>query len=502
MRRHGLILCLLAACVMASSAVEAISAGPGGRVYTMNIPYTAARGDGSTPYYSNLFSAVIKSDWTLDTTGGSTGGTAGYYNHGRTVIGDNVAVNGGGRLPHMYYWSGDGGWFSPSPEIAKSGGTDGKGYGEVVFSGHYNWPAGSFSDPGGLETGYSADILRLATGQNPGDTVTNVVGNGRVRATGVTKVLQETEMAAPDPKGEFTGWAAAKTANPNAPERYIAASHYSYYTPTMDILADVDGSGDVGDANADYIFNRSVNKSNYLDGNDGEILGNKWYNSGAPLDFNNTSNRIRCVTRVADDCYTLSNFYVSGGPGGERNLLFPWNRSPMAVGKIQGHDAAWARAKLSGTTTVGYIGLFIDLNNDGDAMDNAAVTGSFNEWQIAFSDGDTPQTFDNPSQAINWYEGPSDLEFLSYGGHNFLMANLLGNRWFVIELADNGQFIGGGNANSISMFTKAAEMTGSYHNFEFDYGQFAPPIPEPGTLLLLGTGVLGVFGVIRRRRMR
>jgi len=28
------------------------------------------------------------------------------------------------------------------------------------------------------------------------------------------------------------------------------------------------------------------------------------------------------------------------------------------------------------------------------------------------------------------------------------------------------------------------------------------PIPEPGTLLLLGTGALGTFGYLRRRRIR
>jgi len=30
----------------------------------------------------------------------------------------------------------------------------------------------------------------------------------------------------------------------------------------------------------------------------------------------------------------------------------------------------------------------------------------------------------------------------------------------------------------------------------------APPIPEPETLLLVGTGILGVLGYIRRRRIK
>ncbi|HUW57091.1 MAG TPA: PEP-CTERM sorting domain-containing protein [Planctomycetota bacterium] len=31
---------------------------------------------------------------------------------------------------------------------------------------------------------------------------------------------------------------------------------------------------------------------------------------------------------------------------------------------------------------------------------------------------------------------------------------------------------------------------------------FGAPIPEPGTMLLLRTGVLGALGYVRRRRMR
>jgi hypothetical protein len=43
--------------------------------------------------------------------------------------------------------------------------------------------------------------------------------------------------------------------------------------------------------------------------------------------------------------------------------------------------------------------------------------------------------------------------------------------------------------------------TGNQILFNGTYTAGSPPVPEPATLLLVGTGVLGVFGYIRRRRM-
>ncbi len=34
---------------------------------------------------------------------------------------------------------------------------------------------------------------------------------------------------------------------------------------------------------------------------------------------------------------------------------------------------------------------------------------------------------------------------------------------------------------------------------DFDGGE-TPPVPEPGTLILLGSGLLGMAGIVRRRR--
>jgi len=80
-------------------------------------------------------------------------------------------------------------------------------------------------------------------------------------------------------------------------------------------------------------------------------------------------------------------------------------------------------------------------------------------------------------------------------------------RILAIELGSNGDFSGA--SDGVVVVATGIETGGptggnfscQYPGMEFDADPAGGVIPEPGTLLLIGTGVLGLVGYIRRRRM-
>ena len=67
---------------------------------------------------------------------------------------------------------------------------------------------------------------------------------------------------------------------------------------------------------------------------------------------------------------------------------------------------------------------------------------------------------------------------------------------------DNAAFIVFGSTTGDPFCVWSRENTGSEADQKRPYLYIDHVIPEPGTLLLLGTGILGILGALRRRRMR
>jgi len=110
-----------------------------------------------------------------------------------------------------------------------------------------------------------------------------------------------------------------------------------------------------------------------------------------------------------------------------------------------------------------------------------------------------------------WYQGATlgpnsaryELELVrdpASGDWTLLVLGCDDGDLMALEVEDNGDFATGGFHTIIDGSLVATDY--ELYGLEFDPDPAAPEIPEPGTLMLLGTGVLGALGWVRRRRMR
>jgi hypothetical protein len=144
-------------------------------------------------------------------------------------------------------------------------------------------------------------------------------------------------------------------------------------------------------------------------------------------------------------------------------------------------------------------------------MDNNAGVSHLAIFALQDGSGDNVVTVGNATDKIVeiWQQGQygvssysdsqyggEDLEIaVKYDGKRTLFFNDYQGNVYALDLADNGLALSG---NGKTVLTGAAGPGGYNMGFELDMNF----IPEPGTMLLIGTGMVSLFGVVRRRRMK
>ena len=487
-------LAVIGVLVMVSSAAHAISEGPGGRIY-MTEDQGANLG---------LLSIKIGSDWLPIGVPAAAQESHGTVANSRST--NNIGI---------------------SPEIEKAGGGT-AGYADLVMGLGYNaTPSPQY--PGRT---FCMDVVRIVP-NNGGNTPTVLGDGGFSGQTGWYSMNSDpnpnTEngfYALPDPVGDFTG-----TGMYDTQEDYYYTHGYDRYTKNY-INTDYFGDGDCTDNEEDYVANsiQSAEGGGAYSGQDIEIKGDRSYHAGMFMSWPATTNPptyprretgwigYQEATQDGDGRTTdiTPKVWYQGGTmdhpdrdGGAISLAYS-SSGGLAVGEVKdaqgvSHEATWVSYCYDNDGVTG-IGLFVDYDDDGDAME----------------DGESMLIYTAASgNAINGIDDPhsswDDLELIEHDGKKFLMilmeANYNGGWYqrtrcgvFVIELQDNGSYVDGsfhvvarGTTPGGSVWTGWGFETLSWDEMEFDPD--VGVIPEPGTLLLIGTGLLGCLGYIRRRKM-